>query len=135
MAAREYQALKKDAEIAERQGIEKKKTERATKKQQKEKKKAQRQAVAAKKRRIAEEVKAAKAAERLAQQELRETARREKAEQERLRKESIEVRKATRTQKKVAKKPKSTIVEEEVKEVIKVSSRGRQLQRSKRLRD
>ena len=33
MAAREYQALKKDVEIAERQGIEERKVERATKKQ------------------------------------------------------------------------------------------------------
>ena len=33
MAAREYQALKKDAEIAKRQKIEKRKAEKATKKQ------------------------------------------------------------------------------------------------------
>ena len=32
MAAREYQALKKDAEIAERQGIEERKVEKAIKK-------------------------------------------------------------------------------------------------------
>ena len=80
-------------------------------------------------------MKAAKAVERLAQQELKETARREKAEQERLRKESIEVIKATKTPKKVVKKPKPTVVEEEAEEVVGVSSRGRQLQRSKRLRD
>ena len=37
--------------------------------------------------------------------------------------------------KKVIKKPESTIVKEKVEEVVRVSSRGRQLQRSKRLRD
>ena len=73
-------------------------------------------------------MKAAKAVERLAQQELKETARREKAEQERLRKESIEAIKATKTVKKVVKKPKPTVVEEEAKGVVRVSSRGRQLE-------
>ena len=37
--------------------------------------------------------------------------------------------------KRVVKKPKSTVVEEEVKEVVIVSFRGRQLQRCKRLRE
>ena len=46
-------------------------------------------------------------------------------EQERLRKESIEAIKATKTVKKVAKKPKPTMVEEEAEEVVGVSSRGR----------
>ena len=65
--------------------------------------------------------------ERLAQQELKETVRREKAEQERLRKESIEAIKATKTPKKVVKKLKPIVVEEEAEEVVRISSRGRQL--------
>ena len=73
--------------------------------------------------------------EKLAQQKLKETARREKAEQERLRKESIEIIKATKTPKKMIKKPKPTMVEEKAKKVVGVSSRNRQLQRNKRLRD
>ena len=67
-------------------------------------------------------MKAARAVERLAQQELKETAKREKAEQERLRKESIDVREAMTAIKRVAKKPKSTVVEEVVKEVVGISS-------------
>ena len=70
-------------------------------------------------------MKAARAAERLAQQELKETVRREKAEQERLRKESTKAIKATKAAKRVVKKPKPTVVEEEAEEVVGVSSRGR----------
>ena len=40
-----------------------------------------------------------------------------------------------KTLKRVAKKPKSTIVEEVVKEVVRISFRSRQLQHSKRLRE
>ena len=42
VAAREYQALKEDVEIAERQAIEERKVQRAINKQQKEEEKAQR---------------------------------------------------------------------------------------------
>ena len=52
-----------------------------------------------------------------------------------LQKESIKTTKTTKTRKKMTKKANSTMIEKEVKEVVRVSSRGRQLQRSKRLRD
>ena len=72
--------------------------------------------------------------ERLTQQKLKETAKK-KNETEKTTKKSIKTIKTTKTPKKVIKKPKPTMVEKEAKEIIGVSSQGRQLQRSKRLRD
>ena len=67
---------------------------------------------------MAAELKALQATDRQFQLELREAVKRDGEEQSRLQKESTEARKATMKGKRVVNRPITTLVEEEVEEVV-----------------
>ena len=134
-AAREYQAVKEEDELAKRQAIEDRKAQAVVKKKQKEEDKEKKAAALAERRRMAEEAKATKAAERQAQKELKEAAKQEKEEQLALRRVSKEPSDVRKTGKQKVRRRMATIVEEEVEKEVRVTSHGRLVHRPKHLDD